>query len=821
MQKNITTESAKHTFRKIHCSIPLINNVLFIDSIADNCIHFLTCILHVSSGIRYDNLMKSANKLVAFFKEIDKHDLPIAGGKGANLGEMWQSGFPVPNGFAVTVLSYQKFLDHNDLPTKINEILKETDVNDSESLNSASKKVQNLLMRSEIPPDVAKEVIKAYKKLSGLFKKARVAVRSSATAEDLPNASFAGQQATFLNIIGEANLLEKVKECWASLFTARAIFYREENKIAHDKVKISVIVQEMVQSLVSGVMFSVDPVTEDKERIIIEAVWGLGEMMVQGSVVPDRYIVQKGTFFILSKEVSDQSIQLVRKGIDSEEVEVPVSWRSKQKISDQSVIALAKLADKLQKHYYFPQDMEWAWDGKKLYIVQTRPITTLGGKNGRKKSDSPDIGLAQTPILQGSAASPGMGTGHVKIIKSPKEIGRVHEGDVLVSKMTSPDFVPAMKKASAIVTDEGGQTSHAAIVSRELGIPCVVGTKSATTKLKDGYVVTVDGTKGLVYLGSKLQVTTNDEKAQKAIYEKAAYLKTATKLYVNLAEPERAHDVSKLQVDGVGLLRAEFMIANIGIHPKEAIQKKKQKVFIDKLAKHLETFCKAFEPRPVVYRATDFKTNEYRALPGGEKWEPVEPNPLMGYRGAFRYISNPEVFHLELEAIKKVREKYNNLNLMIPYVRSPEELSKVRKLVASSGLFESTTFKFWMMCELPVNVIKLEDFIKVGIDGISIGSNDLSMLVLGTDRDNAEVASAFDERSPAVLWSLKRVARLCLKHNIKCSICGQAPSSYDDLVEKLVKWGFTSISVNPDAVGRVRGVIHASEKKFVLERSKK
>jgi pyruvate,water dikinase len=765
--------------------------------------------------------MSKARPLVAFFKDIDKGDLAIVGGKGANLGEMWQHHFPVPNGFAVTVESYDRFITENDIASTIKEILKDADVNDSKQLEHASTKIQHIIMKSKIPHDVAEATIAAYKKLSrenGIFNKALVAVRSSATAEDLPGASFAGQQATFLDVKGDATLLDNVRACWASLFTARAIFYRAENKIAHEKVKISVIVQKMVQSVVSGVMFSVDPVTGDKDRIIIEAVWGLGEMIVQGSVVPDKYVVQKGTYFILSKEVSDQSVQLVRKNGAPKEVEVPVKIRAKQKIDDELVVKLAKLANASQEHYYFPQDMEWAWDGKNVYIVQTRPITTLKLKSKLKKAqlEGSSVLSASTPILSGSPASPGFGTGHVKVLKSPKEIGRVNAGDVLVAKMTSPDFVPAMKKAAAIVTDEGGQTSHAAIVSRELGIPCVVGTSEATTKLKEGYVVTVDGTKGLVYLGSKV-TTTEGSEAKVVNYEKYSHIKTATKLYVNLAEPERVTEAAKLNVDGVGLLRAEFMIANIGIHPKEAIKQKKQQHFIDELARDLEKFCKAFDPRPVVYRATDFKTNEYRSLPGGAAWEPVEPNPLMGFRGAFRYVQSPEVFNLELEAIKKVREKYKNLALMIPYVRSPEELLKVRKLVSSVGLFEDSSFRFWMMCELPVNVISLADFIKVGIDGVSVGSNDLSMLVLGTDRDNAEVASAFNERSKAVLWSLRRIARICNKHGVKVSICGQAPSTYEDLVEKLVKWGFTSISVNLDAVNRVRGVIYESEKKLVTK----
>lgn len=748
--------------------------------------------------------------IAVFFKELDKKDTPLVGGKGANLGEMTKAGFPVPNGFAVTINAYDAFLAENDISTKIYNHLKEIDVNNPTQLADTSKKIQKMITEGKMPDHVAKEIISSYKKLSGHFKKASVAVRSSATAEDVAGTSFAGQQESYLNVNGEANLIIKVKECWASLFTGRSIFYRVENKIKHESVKIAVIVMKMVQSEVSGVMFSIDPVKNDKDRIVIESVWGLGEMIVQGSVVPDKYVVQKGTFDILSKEVSDQSIQLVR--VDAgknKEVEVPKKIRGDQKITDKEVITLAKYAAKLQEHYYFPQDTEWAKEKGKLYIVQTRPVTTIAETTKIEKNEKGEFKIAQSPILFGTSASPGIGTGPVKILKSPKEIGKVMKGDVLVAPMTSPDYVPAMKKAAAIITDEGGETSHAAIVSRELGIPCVVGTKEATKKLKEGTVVSVDGAEGKIYLGASTKREEGREDKKKA--EKISKLKTATRVYVNLAEPDRAREVSKMGADGIGLLRAEFMIANIGIHPKEAIKRKTQDKFIDKLEHDLELFCKSFYPRPVTYRATDFKTNEYRSLPGGKFWEPEEPNPLLGFRGAFRYVNSPEVFNLELQAIKRVRKKYDNLHLMIPFVRSPEELAKVRRLVASEGLFEKSSFKFWMMCEIPVNVIQIEDFIKVGIDGVSIGSNDLTMLVQGTDRDNAEVAQEFNERSPAVLWALRRVIRRCNKAGITCSICGQAASEYEDLVEKLVRWGITSVSVNPDAISRTREIVHKAE----------
>ncbi len=751
--------------------------------------------------------------LVIDFKDIDKDSLSLVGGKGANLGEMTKAGFPVPGGFAVTVPAYDLFLKENDISTKIYEILGVTDVEDPAQLESASRKIQKIVNTAKFPESVFKDLVKSYKKMSGRFSKALVAVRSSATAEDLPGMSFAGQQATFLNIKGEANLQVAVRECWASLFTPRAIYYRVQNKIRHEQVGISVIVQKMVQSEVSGIMFSIDPVTNRKDRIIIDSVWGLGEMIVQGSYIPDHYVVQKDTFAILSKEVNEQKMQYIKNGQETKEIEVPKKLQDRIKLTDEQIIELGKISQKLQEHYYFPQDSEWALEKGKLYIVQTRPITTIEKTQAVHTSED-KVQNEQTtaPILKGISASPGIGSGVVKILKSPKEIDKIKTGDVLVAPMTSPDYVPAMKKASAIITNEGGMTSHAAIVSREMGIPCVVGTKTGTKVLNEGDIVTVNGSTGEIYLGGMSKQSKASVASVKA--EKAKNYKTATKLYVNLAEPDRAKEVSKMDVDGIGLLRAEFMIADIGIHPKEAIKRHVQGQFVDKMVKKLTEFCSAFYPRQVVYRATDFKTNEYRSLEGGKHWEPVESNPMLGFRGAYRYISDPEVFNLELQAIKEVREKYPNLQIMIPFVRSPEELRRVRRLVHSAGLFDDPHFKFWMMVELPVNIIMLEEFIKVGIDGISIGSNDLTMLIQGTDRDNSTVATEFNEMSPEVLWAIKKAIKTCNKYGITSSICGQAASTYNDMIEILVNAGITSISVNPDAVNRVRGMIHEAEKKI-------
>lgn len=756
-------------------------------------------------------------KYILWFKEIDKGDLPLVGGKGANLGEMTQLGIPVPGGFVVTVKAYFEFLDANGLRLPIRQILSATDVDDPDSLAQASNKVKALINKGKVPQEIGLAIMKAYLKMGRGLKNTLVAARSSATAEDLPNASFAGQQATFLNVKGEANLVDRVRACWASLFTKRAIFYREQNKFDHFKVGIAVPVQEMVQSEVSGVMFTVDPITKEKNRILIEAIWGLGELIVRGEVIPDHYVIDRQKMKLLSKYTATQSVQLIKVGNKTKRTSVPVKIREKQKLSETKIIELAKLGKKLHDHYYFPQDIEWAGKDNKLYILQTRPVTAL-----EKKAPQQEMaGKINLPLLvKGAPASPGLVTGPVKIIRSAKEINKVKKGDILVTAMTTPDFVPAMKKVAAIVTDRGGQTSHAAIVSRELGVPCVIGTNEATKKLKNGMMVTVNAQTGEVFKG----VFKWEGKKFGAEPEgNFLMIKTATKLYVNLGDPEIAQKVASLNVDGVGLLRAEFMMAQIGTHPRKIIKDRKQKAFVNQLAENLETFCRAFEPRPVVYRATDFKTNEYRNLKGGAQFEEEEENPLLGFRGAFRYLADPAVFELELAAIKKVRNKMGlkNLWLMIPFVRTPEELMAVKRIVVANGLSRSSTFQLWLMVEIPSNVILLDEFIKVGIDGVSIGSNDLTMLVLGVDRDNEDLRTGFNERDPAVLWALERTIKTSLKRKVSCSICGQAATLYPDLVEKLVKWGITSVSVSPDKVDSTRKLIYSLEEKLLTRRRAK
>jgi pyruvate,water dikinase len=525
---------------------------------------------------------------------------------------------------------------------------------------------------------------------------------------------------------------------------------------------------------------------------------------------PDFYVVDKSKFAIIDKKIARQEWRLVRNpkfrssgGDYNMQEPIPSDKQSAQKLTDAEIISLAKLAKKIEDVYKFPQDIEWAKDTSSMYIVQSRPITTL--QKGAKVERGT---LEGTIILNGLAASPGTASGTVRIVRSPSEIDKVKDGDVLVAEMTTPDFVPAMKRAMAIATDRGGRTCHAAIVSRELGIPCVVGTTNGTLTLKDGQVITVDGTAGKVYEG---KVVREEVKGPAVLAKK---IKTKTKIYVNLAHPELADKVAARDVDGVGLLRAEFMVADIGEHPRHMLKEGRGGQFTDKLAHGLEQFAKAFKPRPVVYRTTDFKTNEYRNLKGGAAFEGEEENPMLGYRGCTRYAEERDVFHLEASAIKKVSEIHGNLWVMIPFVRTVATMVAVKKLLEEEGLKQSDSFKLWMMAEIPSNVILLDKFItEAGIDGISIGSNDLTQLVLGADRDNPKLAM-FDERDDAVQWALERLVKTAKKCGITASICGQAPSDYPEMTTKLVKWGITSVSINPDVIEKTREIVARAEGKI-------
>lgn len=799
-------------------------------------------------------------KNIMWFAEIRKSNLAEVGGKGANLGEMASIGLPVPPGFVVTAGAYFLFIEHNRIGQVIREMTTDLDVENTDQLAKASEMVKSRIMGGEIPQQLRQDILNAYRSMQG-GREPYVAVRSSATAEDLPEASFAGQQSTFLNVKGAENCVQAVKECWASLFEPRSIYYRTSNKFDHMKVGLAAVVQMMVQSEKAGVMFSVDPVTQKRDKIAIEGAYGLGEIVVSGSVTPDRYIVDKNTLQIDLKDVAKQTWMIAKVNDENAHVNIKEDMQGRQKITDQQIVELAKLGRRIEQHYNKPQDIEWAVAEGRIYIVQSRPITTLKETAETAKESAlagvPSIapqqamqaakpaavpvavqqaekkpeegakagGQTNSILTRGLASSPGIGKGKVVILAGPKEIGKVQKGDVLVTEMTTPDFVPAMKKACAIVTNSGGMTCHAAIVSREMGIPCIVGTKNATAVLKEGQFVTVDATRGIVYDGDVASLGAKKEEAHGGEVAAASPTSisvpvTGTKIYVNLAEVDLAEKVAKLPCDGVGLLRAEFMIGDIGEHPKKMLKEGRGQEFTNRLAEKLRVFATAFYPRPVVYRATDFKTNEYRNLRGGEEFEPVEANPMMGYRGCARYISEPEVFSLELEAIKKVREEFGmkNLWLMLPFVRRIGEIRAIKEMLKSHGIHHTRDFKLWIMVEVPSTVFLIDEFCKEGIDGVSIGTNDLTQLILGIDRDNATLAEGFDERNHAVLRALETVIKACNENKVTCSLCGQAPSVYPDFAEKLVEFGITSMSVNPDAVERTRRVVASAEMKVLLRR---
>ena len=758
--------------------------------------------------------MSSDQSRIAWFAEVGRDDVSLVGGKGANLGELTQADIPVPPGFVVTTRAYREFINHSGLDHVLRRILDGLDVDDESQLNATAAAVQQAIEQAEMPATMQQEIRTAY----GQLGEGPVAVRSSATAEDLAEASFAGQQATFLNIEGGVNVVEAVQRCWASLFEARAIFYREQAGWGHLDVDLAVPVQRMVQSESSGVMFTVDPITNDANTIVIEAAFGLGEAVVGGLVSPDHFEVDKAADRIIERQIFMQDRRLVRSpdgAVDPEHganvwQELSESEGSTPKLDDGQVVELSVIGKRIESHYGWPQDIEWGWADEQFYLLQTRPITTVAPTT-KTNGDNPAPTPEDDPILDGSPASPGIASGRIRVILDARQTASIGEGDVLVAEMTTPDFVPAMKRAAAIITERGGRTCHAAIISRELGVPCVVGAAGAA-KLADGREVTVDGANGLIYDGVQTELLNWWHDREEEIY---APIATETKLYVNLAEPEIADRVAERDVDGVGLLRAEFIIARLGEHPRNFINTGRQDEYVRRLSEGMRKIASAFDPRPVVYRATDFKTNEYANLTGGDIYEPDEENPMIGYRGAARYIREPDLFELELRALERVREDHPNLHLMIPFVRTPEEMAQVVRQVDDYGLernaSEAGGFQLWMMVEVPSNVLLLDEFIDCGIDGVSIGSNDLTQLTLGIDRDSERFAETFDERNPAVLKAIEHVITTAKRRGITVSVCGQGPSEHPDLAQRLVDWGITSISVTPDVIEQTRHLVANAE----------
>ncbi len=787
-------------------------------------------------------MSKTRKALVLWFEKLRKTDIPLVGGKNASLGEMIHAGMPVPSGFAVTAYAYEKFLKQTRIAEMIYKIIEETvtDQNDPKQYSIASEKIRELIETSQMPKEIGNAVRSAYKELNKRLnlKDAFVAVRSSATAEDLPDASFAGQQETYLNVRGIDDLLERIVKCWSSLFTPRAIFYRNEKGFEHEKVLISVGVQKMVNSRAAGVMFTINPVTGNTTEIVIEGNYGLGETVVSGAVNPDDFVVDKNTLKIKERRIARKTVQYIRDPATGKTIHLEVQ-NEKQKepcVTDEEIVRLAELANLIERHYKKAMDIEWAIDKdlsfpKNMFVVQARPETVWSGKavetptRVEERKPEEELKVAVKGIAAGKR---GYGVGVAKVVLTPDEASKVmKKGNILVTDMTNPDFVPFMKIASAIVTDKGGITSHAAIVSRELSVPCVVGTENATQVMKTGQEYTVDSRNGVIYEGvlrEAVQATKQGVAVAAALVAADPAPVTATKIYMNLGVPEKITDYKNLPFEGIGLMRIEFILASyIGDHPLYLMDTGRGQEFVDKLAEGMATVARAIQPRPVVVRFSDFKTNEYRELKGGDKYEIVEANPMLGWRGCSRYISQwyQKAFRLECQAVKKCREEWGlkNVWVMLPMVRTVWEVRRCLEIMKEEGLEKSRDFKVWFMAETPSIAILADEFSKF-VDGFSIGSNDMTQGILMIDRDSERLGQMgyFDERDPAVKRIIAHLIKVAHENGCTVSICGEGPSNLPDFAEFLVRVGIDSISVNNDAIVATKKLVASIEQKMILER---
>ncbi len=775
--------------------------------------------------------------LVLWFENLCLDDVPLVGGKNASLGEMVSKlaseGIKVPGGFAVTAQAYRLLLAESGLDAKLAKLLAELDQQTLSNLARVGRKIRRAMLSAVFPEPLERAICEAYAEMERRYgKECDVAVRSSATAEDLPDASFAGQQETYLNVRGPEELLDACRRCFASLFTNRAISYRQDKGFDHLDVALSIGVQKMVRSdlACAGVMFTIDTETGFPDVVLINAAWGLGENVVQGAVNPDEYYVfkpplEKGFAPLISKTIGSKKRKIIyteegSKGT-TREIAVPVAQRRKACLADSEVLELARLACRIEAHYGRPMDIEWAKDGENgdLFIVQARPETVQAVKQVQVLETYRLHGQGEI-IVEGKSVGSKIGAGQAMVIRDPHQIARFTEGRVLVTDMTDPDWEPVMKKAAAIVTNRGGRTCHAAIVSRELGVPCVIGTGNGTDRIQEGEPVTVScaaGDVGLVYRGEL------DFEIERV--DIGSLQRPRTKVMMNLANPEQALALSRIPNDGVGLARIEFIINNVIrahplalLHPEQVRDAKTREqlraliagypdgsaFFCEKLAQGVATIAAAFSPREVIVRMSDFKTNEYAGLMGGEFFEPEESNPMIGFRGASRYYDARyrEGFLLECRAMRQVREEMglDNVKLMIPFCRTVEEGRRVIEVMAEAGLTQGQAgLEVYVMCEIPANVILAEEFAEI-FDGFSIGSNDLTQLVLGLDRDSEIVAHLYDERNTAVKNMIADVIRRVRATGRKIGICGQAPSDYPEFAEFLVECGIDSISLNPDTV---------------------
>jgi len=745
-------------------------------------------------------------KFIKWFSELDKGSVSIVGGKGANLGEIYNLKIPVPPGFVVTTKAYDYFIEQSGLKAEISELLGNIDYDNTAKLNENSKKIRNLIIKAEIPKNLIEEIEEAYENLGvedpkheeedvlGILDKnpedVFVAVRSSATTEDLADASFAGQQDTFLNVNGKEELLEKVKRCFASLFTSRATYYRHKKGFEHEKSGLAVVVQRMVNSEKSGVIFSKDPSFKN-DNIIIEAVYGLGEGIVSGKITPDHYVVSKD-FEILKKEIADKKIAIVKNDEGKkEEVSLSEDKSNSVVLSEFELHKLAEIALKLENHYDKPQDIEFAIEGEDIYIVQTRAITTM-----EKRVEEGSGGeISGEVILKGVGASPGIASGKIKIVHDLSELEKVNKGDVLVTKMTNPDMVVTMQKSAAIVTDDGGLTAHAAIVSREMGIPCIVGTKNATTKLKDGEVITVDGSSGKVYKGKVAETQKKEVRPVQA--------KTKTKIKVIVDLPTYAERAAKTGLKGVGLTRVEGIIAESGKHPNYFLENDKEKDYEEVIYKGISDIAKHFEELWI--RTSDVRSDEFSNLEGAP--ESKEANPMLGFHGIRFGLKNPKVLKAELNALKRVSEEDKTIGLLLPQIISVEEVQGVKEVLKEIGF---TKARVGVMVETPASVQIIDKLCEEGIDFISFGTNDLTQYTLAVDRGNEKVQELYEETNLAVLRQIEHVIKICKEHEVETSICGQA-GSRREMVKFLVKNKIDSISVNADVASDIAEYVSGLE----------